>query len=139
MVNLTATLSSLIAANHILDYLNVLDPFGHISVRNPNNNATFFLAYQMGAAIVSGPHDIGEYLVSDGSGVSGTRGGYAERYIHSEILKRYPDVNAVIHSHSEDVLPYTITESVEVQPTYHMAGFLGKPISDQDLGPETEK
>ena len=93
----------------------------------------------MGADIVSGPQDIGEYLVSDGSGVSGTRGGYAERYIHSEILKRYPDVNAVIHSHSEDVLPYTIVDSVEVQPTYHMAGFLGKSISDQTSGIETEQ
>ena len=126
MVNLTATLSTLIAANHILDYLDVLDPFGHISVRNPSNNDTFFIALQMGPAIVSGPGDIGEYLVADGSGVNGTEGGYAERYIHSEILKRYPDVNSVIHSHSEDVLPYTVVQSVSVQPTYHMAGFLGE-------------
>lgn len=131
MVNLTATLSSLIAANHVLDYLNVLDPFGHISVRNPNNNTTFFIAYQMGAGIVSGPQDIGEYHVSDGSGVDGTSGGYAERYIHSEVLKRYPDVNAVVHSHSEDVLPYTVFGGVDVQPTYHMAGFLGELLSDQ--------
>src|SRR3989337_2517920 len=112
MVNITATLSTLIAANHVLDYLKVLDPFGHISVRNPNNNATFFIALQMGAAVVSGPQDIGEYLIADGSGVNGTKGGYAERYIHSEILKRYPDVNAVVHSHSEDVLPYTVVGSV---------------------------
>ena len=125
MVNLTATLSTLIAANHVLDYLDVLDPFGHISVRNPNNNNTFFIALQMGAAVVSGAQDIGEYLVSDGSGVNGTEGGYAERYIHSEILKRYPDVNAVVHSHNEDVLPYTVAGSVSVEPTYHMAGFLG--------------
>lgn len=125
MVNITATLSTLIAANHVLDYLGVLDPFGHVSVRNPERNDTFFLAYQMGAALVSSRQDIGEYFVSDGSGVNETVGGYAERYIHSEILKRYPDVNAVIHSHSEDVLPYTITGSVGVQPTYHMSGFLG--------------
>ncbi|KAF1979283.1 hypothetical protein BU23DRAFT_595205 [Bimuria novae-zelandiae CBS 107.79] len=133
MVNLTATLSTLIAANHILDYLNVLDSFGHISVRNPNNNHTFFLALQMGAAVVSGPKDIGEYLVADGSGVNGTNGGHPERYIHSEILKRYPDVNAVIHSHNEDVLPYTITGSVSVQPTYHMAGFLGDQVPNFDI------
>jgi ribulose-5-phosphate 4-epimerase/fuculose-1-phosphate aldolase len=126
MVNLTATLSTLIAANHILDYLNVLDPFGHISVRNPNNNNTFFIALQMGAGIVSGRQDIGEYLVWDGSGVNGTEDGYAERYIHSEVLKQYPDVNAVVHSHNEDVLPYTVTGSVGLEPVYHMAGFLGR-------------
>jgi hypothetical protein len=39
-------------------------------------------------------------------------------------LKRYADVNAVVHSHAEDVLPYTVIDT-EVQPTYHMAGFLG--------------
>jgi hypothetical protein len=39
-----------------------------------------------GPAVVSGPSDIGEYLISDGSPVNGTKGGYAERYIHSEVL-----------------------------------------------------
>ncbi|KAK7183138.1 hypothetical protein DPSP01_013696 [Paraphaeosphaeria sporulosa] len=133
MVNLTATLASLIAANHILDYLDVLDPFGHISVRNPNNNNTFFIALQMGAGVVSSLQDIGEYLILDGSGVNGTESGYAERYIHSEVLKRYPDVNAVVHSHNEDVLPYTITGSVSLEPTYHMAGFLGNHVPNFDI------
>jgi ribulose-5-phosphate 4-epimerase/fuculose-1-phosphate aldolase len=125
MVNLTATLSTLITANHILHYHNVLDAMGHVSVRNPNNNATFFIALQQGPATVRGPADIGEYFVADGSPLPGTVGGYAERYIHSEILKRYADVNAVVHSHSEDVLPYTVLESLHVESVYHMAGFLG--------------
>ncbi|KAL5434598.1 hypothetical protein PMIN07_006963 [Paraphaeosphaeria minitans] len=133
MVNLTATLSSLIAANHVLDYLNVLDPFGHISVRNPDYNNTFFIALQMGAGVVSSIKDVGEYLISDGSGVNGTEGGYAERFIHSEVLKRYPDINAVVHSHNEDVLPYTITASVGLESTYHMAGFLGNHVPNFDI------
>jgi ribulose-5-phosphate 4-epimerase/fuculose-1-phosphate aldolase len=57
--------------------------------------------------------------------VNGTVGGYAERYIHSAIMKAYPDVNAVVHSHSEDVLPYTVLNSISPEPVYHMAGFLG--------------
>jgi ribulose-5-phosphate 4-epimerase/fuculose-1-phosphate aldolase len=124
MVNITALLSTLITSNHILHYHNVLDPFGHVSVRNPMTNTTFFLALQLGPAVISGPDDIGEYHIEDGSPVEGTEGGYAERFIHSEILKKYPDVNSVVHSHAEDVLPYTVIET-EVQPTYHMAGFLG--------------
>jgi hypothetical protein len=48
MKNITALLSSLITANHILSYHNVLDPFGHVSVRNPNTNTTFFIALQIG-------------------------------------------------------------------------------------------
>jgi ribulose-5-phosphate 4-epimerase/fuculose-1-phosphate aldolase len=125
MVNLTATLSTLITANHVLHYHNVLDAMGHVSVRNPNNNATFFIALPQGPATVSGLSDIGEYLIMDGSAVNGTVGGYAERYIHSEILKRYADVNAVVHSHAEDVLPYTVLNTVGVESVYHMAGFLG--------------
>jgi ribulose-5-phosphate 4-epimerase/fuculose-1-phosphate aldolase len=74
---------------------------------------------------VSGPADIGEYLIADGSPVNGTVGGYAERYIHSAILKAYPDTNAVVHSHSEDVLPYTVLNDISPEPVYHMAGFLG--------------
>jgi len=125
MVNLTATLSTLITANHILHFHNVLDSMGHVSVRNPNNNGSYFIALQVGPNIVSGPADIGEYLVEDSSPVNGTEGGYAERYIHGEILKRYPDINAVVHSHAEDVLPYTVVGGAQMEPAYHMAGFLG--------------
>lgn len=49
MVNITGLMSTLITANHILSYHNVLDSFGHISVRNPNTNTTFFIALQLGA------------------------------------------------------------------------------------------
>jgi ribulose-5-phosphate 4-epimerase/fuculose-1-phosphate aldolase len=146
MVNITGLMSTLITANHILSYHNVLDSFGHISVRNPTTNTTFFIALQLGAvkewsrsqfihadfftgpAVVSGPADIGEYLIADGSPVNGTIGGYAERYIHSAILKAYPDVNAVVHSHAEDVLPYTVLKSISPEPVYHMAGFLGPQV-----------
>jgi hypothetical protein len=48
MVNITGLMSTLITANHILSYHNVLDSFGHISVRNPNTNTTFFIALQLG-------------------------------------------------------------------------------------------
>ncbi|KAF1934910.1 arad-like aldolase/epimerase [Clathrospora elynae] len=132
MVNITALLSTLITANHILHYHNVLDAMGHVSVRNPDTNTTFFIALQLGPAVVSGPEDIGEYLVEDGSPVKGTMGGYAERYIHSEVLKRYPDVNAVVHSHAEDVLPYTVIET-GLEPVYHMAGFLGSNVPNFDI------
>ncbi|EOA90013.1 uncharacterized protein SETTUDRAFT_158652 [Exserohilum turcica Et28A] len=133
MVNITGLLSSLITANHILSYHNVLDSFGHVSVRNPETNTTFFIALQLGPAIISGRADIGEYHISDGSPLPGTKGGYSERFIHSEILKRYPDINAVVHSHAEDVLPFTILPDVAVEPTYHMAGFLGSAVPIFDI------
>jgi len=88
-----------------------------------------------GPATVSSPADIGEYHIADGSPLSGTVGGYAERYIHSEILKRYPDVNAAVHSHSEDVLPYTVVNNGKgLEPVYHVAEFLGGEVPNFDIG-----
>ncbi|KAI4658637.1 uncharacterized protein J4E79_006395 [Alternaria viburni] len=83
MKNITPLLSTLITANHILSHHTVLDPFGHISVRNSNTNTTFFIALQIGPATVSSPADIGEYHIADGTPLPGTTGGYAERYIHN--------------------------------------------------------
>lgn len=125
MVNLTAVFSTLITANHILHYHKVLDAYGHISVRNPNNNLTFFLSKNIAPALVSSPEDLVEYYVSNASSVDpNAPAGYIERYIHSEVLKRFPEVNSVIHSHSEAVIPYSDVD-VPLEPLIHMAGFLG--------------
>jgi ribulose-5-phosphate 4-epimerase/fuculose-1-phosphate aldolase len=77
-------------------------------------------------ANVSSPEDLVQYRVADASPVdSNAPRGYLERYIHSEIYKRYPDVNGVIHSHAPEIIPYTITSSL-LRPCIHMAGFIGK-------------
>ena len=49
---------------------------------------------------------------------------YGERFIHGEILAARPDVNAVVHSHSPEVLPFTVT-GAPFKALIHMAAFLG--------------
>src|SRR6185312_9744598 len=49
---------------------------------------------------------------------------YRERFIHGEIYKVRPDVNAVVHSHSPTVVPFTVTRA-KLRPLLHNAGFLG--------------
>ena len=118
-------LKDLITANHILHNHHVLDAYGHISLRNPTNPHTFFLSYSVAPALISSPSDIVEYNVEDASPVQdGVSEGYLERCIHSEIFKKYPGVNSVVHSHSDAVLPYCIS-GVELKACFHMAGFLG--------------
>jgi len=51
--------------------------------------------------------------------------GYRERFIHGEILKKFPSVNAVVHSHAESVLSYGIS-GVPMKAVFLMGGFLGK-------------
>lgn len=61
-------------------------------------------------ATVSSRNDLIEYWVENAEPVDPNAApGYAERCIHSEVLKRYPEVNSVIHSHAQDVVPYTIS------------------------------
>lgn len=104
-----ALFSTLITANHILHFHNVVDAYGHISVRNPQNPETFFISKSLAPALVSSRADIEEYYVSDASPVNeGAPKGYIERFIHSEAYKKYKDVNVVIHSHSEAVIPFSI-------------------------------
>lgn len=120
------TLSSLITANHILHYNDVIDGFGHVSVRSPLRNDTFYLSGYRAPALVSSPQDLIEYYVANASAVDPSAGrGYTERYIHSEVYKRFSDMNCVIHAHDQNVVPFTIVGGIEMEPAYHMAGFLG--------------
>lgn len=110
---------------HILHYHSVVDAYGHLSVRHPFNPEVFIMSKYIAPGTISSPDDLIEYHISNAEPLdpSSTKG-YLERHIHSEVLKRHPDVQSVIHSHSESVIPYTIS-GVPLRPCYHMAGFLG--------------
>lgn len=117
--------NGLINANHILHHHAVLDGYGHISVRNPDNHAAFFMAHNSAPATVASAKDLVEFKTEDGTPVDpALKIGWSERYIHSEVYKRYSGVNCVVHSHSSDVLPYTVA-GVSLKPLIHTAGFLG--------------
>jgi HCOMODA/2-hydroxy-3-carboxy-muconic semialdehyde decarboxylase len=49
---------------------------------------------------------------------------YYERWIHGEVYKARPDVNAVVHSHSPTVVPFASTRQ-PLRPLLHNASFLG--------------
>ncbi|KAI4226831.1 MAG: hypothetical protein L6R36_002876 [Xanthoria steineri] len=129
VANLTQTLSLLITANHILDYYSVVTGYGHISVRNPLNNSTFFMTGNgVPPALVRSPEDLDEFYLEDASPAterSLNPMSTSERFIHQALLKRFPSVQSVVHSHSRAVVPFGIG-GVPFQPTYHLAGgFIG--------------
>ncbi|GME49509.1 putative class II aldolase protein [Neofusicoccum parvum] len=133
--NIDTLFATFIDASHILHCHGVVDAYGHISVRNPQNPSTFFMSQNLAPALINSRADIVEYYISDASPVDrNARPGYSERCIHSEILKRYPGVNSVVHSHCADVLPYCVS-SVPLKPTIHMAGFLSSPVPLWDISP----
>jgi ribulose-5-phosphate 4-epimerase/fuculose-1-phosphate aldolase len=116
-------IEDLVAANRILAQQGVLDGFGHVSVRSGAEPARFLLARSMAPALVTAD-DIMEFDL-DGTPLDPTeRALYTERFIHSEIYKAYPAVNAVVHSHSPSIIPFGVT-TVPLRPIYHMSSFLG--------------
>jgi ribulose-5-phosphate 4-epimerase/fuculose-1-phosphate aldolase len=123
----------LITSSHILHHHGIVDAYGHISVRNPDNSKTFFLSRNMPPALMTTAEDIVEYQIEDADPVEkDAPKGFAERYIHSEIFKKFPTVNAVLHAHAPAVLPFGIT-GVSFKPAFHMAGFLGSEVPVWDI------
>jgi HCOMODA/2-hydroxy-3-carboxy-muconic semialdehyde decarboxylase len=124
-------IEDLIAANRILAQEGIVDGFGHVSVRHNRDKTRFLMARAIAPSLVT-PGDLVEYdLDGDGVNVNG-RSQYAERYIHAEIYRARPDVNAVVHDHSPSVVPFTVSKT-PLRPVYHMAAFMGAGLPLFDI------
>lgn len=116
------TIQELVDANHILFDQGVVDAFGHVSVRHPDRPDRFLLARSMAPALVT-EKDVLEFD-SEGAPVEkDSPSPYLERFIHSEIYRRRPDVSAVVHSHSPSVVPFGVVKAAKLQPMFHMCAF----------------
>src|SRR5438128_2710773 len=120
MLYLDLLFQNLITASHILHKHEVFDAYGHVSVRDPDDLSHFFMSSNMAPALLKSADEIVEYKVEDSSPVKeDAKPGFAERFIHSEIYKKFPNINAVVHSHAIDVLPYCISD-IPLRPTIHV-------------------
>jgi ribulose-5-phosphate 4-epimerase/fuculose-1-phosphate aldolase len=122
-------LEDLVAANRILAMHGVLDAYGHVSVRSDANPAHFYMSRSLAPYLVTAA-DVMEHG-ADSEPIGDMRKGYLERYIHGEMYRQRPDVMAVVHSHSDSVIPFGVTKG-KLRPVYHMASFLwsGVPVYD---------
>lgn len=116
-------ISDLVTAYRILLNEDVLDSFGHVSVRSAMDPHRFFMPYALPPSLVR-IDDVIEYTVADSQPVdSGGRKVNGERYIHGEIYKERSDVQAVIHTHSQAVIPFSVA-GIALRPVIVQAGFL---------------
>ena len=121
----------LVAANKILAAEGILDGWGHVSVRNPNDPTHYFLARNLAAELVTAK-DIMEFTLDNVPVASKGQDLYTERFIHGEIYKTRPDVNAVVHTHAPPLIPFTVTQ-VPMKPLYHRAAFVAQGIPVFDI------
>lgn len=121
-----ANIADLVIANRILADQGVVDGFGHVSVRSVKNPNHYFISRSRAPALISA-EDIMEYDLEDNAIDARGRSSYLERFIHSEIYKARPDVQAIVHSHSHAVIPFSVSD-VPLKPISHMGGFLIREV-----------
>ncbi|NMG37789.1 class II aldolase/adducin family protein [Chelativorans sp. ZYF759] len=131
-------IDEIVTATKILLNEGILDTFGHISARDPEDPDSFLLAQKLAPSLIKAA-DIQSFNLEGET--TDNRPSYLERYIHSEIYKARPDVNCVLHSHSPAVLPYCFTDQ-PLRPVTHMGAFLGEAVPVYEIrdkqGDETD-
>jgi len=124
----TNQIEDLVAANKILASHEVLDAYGHVSVRSDRDPQHYFMSRSLAPALVKAA-DILEYDLDSNPLAANSPALFLERFIHGEIYKARPDVNAVVHCHTPSLIPFGVTD-VPLQPMFGLAGFLaaGVPV-----------
>ncbi len=121
----------LVSANRILANEGIVDAWGHISFRNPENPDTYFLSRSRSPSLVT-MDDLVEFNL-DNTPVKPTDTPlYIERPIHGMTFQARPDVQSVIHHHCQEVLPFAVTGS-EMRPATHNARVIGGPVPVWDI------
>lgn len=119
-------IEDLVCAYRTLAEHGVLDSYGHVSVRSDRDPQRYFLSRSLAPELVT-EGDIMEYDL-DSNPVDGRgREMYRERFIHGEIYKTRPEVQAVVHNHSPSVIPFGVT-TARLRPIFHMASFVGEGV-----------
>jgi HCOMODA/2-hydroxy-3-carboxy-muconic semialdehyde decarboxylase len=132
MSRLDHFIQDLVVANRILAREDVVDAYGHVSVRNPDNPKHFFISRSLSPELVE-REDIVE-LGLDGQPVRDEKHAlYLERFIHAAIFEARPDIQAVVHAHAEDILPFGIAQETPLRPVIHSGSFIGSSVPVWDI------
>jgi HCOMODA/2-hydroxy-3-carboxy-muconic semialdehyde decarboxylase len=117
-----ALIDDLVAASRILAHYGVLDAWGHVSARHPKDSERYLLSRARAPALVSA-EDIMEFDLDSKPVDPRGRRIFLERFIHGQAYRARADVNAVVHSHSPTVIPFSVTGE-PLRAISHIASFL---------------
>ena len=131
MDDLERAIGDLVIANRILAKEDVVDAYGHVSIRHPQKPDHYLLSRSLSPEFVTrdGHHRVHG---STARRSSDTRPAYLERFIHGAIYEARPDINAVVHSHAEDILPFSISKT-PMCCVAHVASDMGAHVPVWDI------
>jgi HCOMODA/2-hydroxy-3-carboxy-muconic semialdehyde decarboxylase len=127
MSKLDYLIEDLVTGNRILAREGVVDSFGHISVRHPDDPQRYLLSRARAPDCIE-KDDIMEFAL-DGAPVDARgRAPYLERFIHGALYEAQPDVMSVVHHHSESVIPFGVVSNMPIRPIFHMGASIGHEV-----------
>jgi ribulose-5-phosphate 4-epimerase/fuculose-1-phosphate aldolase len=126
MSQLDSVIQDLVCSNRILAAEHVVDAFGHVSARHPDNQERYLLARARAPELID-PDDIMEFTLGCEPIEARGRTPYIERFIHGAIYEARTDIHAVVHSHSLSVIPFGVSEE-KLQPIMHMCAPIGHEV-----------
>ena len=124
-------------ANRLMasDEIGVLTPDGlaHVSVRSRTNPDHYFIAHDVSPGMVTAAdvieNDLDSVPVREDQRAFPQ---YSERYIHGEIYKARPDIMAILHAHTPELVTFG-QSSVKLRPVLNTALFIGDGLPIYDL------
>jgi HCOMODA/2-hydroxy-3-carboxy-muconic semialdehyde decarboxylase len=118
-------------ANRIVANEGVIDAFGHVSMRHPDNPRRYLLSRSRAPELVR-PEDFIEYDLDSQPVREPSVTQYSERVIHGEIYKARPEVMSVCHHHCAAFMPLLAT-GTDYVPVFHLGaiGGIKPPFWDQ--------
>jgi len=119
-------IEDLVAANRILSHENIVDAYGHISVRHPGDPGRFLLSRARAPECIEAG-DIMEFTLEGEAVDARGRSPYLERFIHGAIFEARPEIHSVVHNHSHNVIPFGIT-GTSLRPVMHSCASIGHEV-----------
>ena len=138
--HLADAIFDLYLANRILAHAGGLDAWGHVSSRHPDDPNTFLMSRSRSPMLVDESDIIVHNL--DGAAVGDEkRSLYYERFIHAAIYAMKPAVAGIVHSHADDVIPFTVSPE-PLRPVMAVAKYIGVELPvwdiDEKFGDDTD-
>ena len=126
MSRLDFVVEELVTANRVLANEGIVDSFGHVSARHPDNPNHYLLSRARAPERIE-RGDIVQYTLAGEPIDKNAPVPYLERFIHGAIYEARPDVHAVVHNHSPSVIPFGVT-SKKLKPFLHMCAHIGHEV-----------
>ena len=121
----------LVIAYRLLAEHGIIDAYGHISFRSPDNPERFWMARSVAPELVT-EADLMEFDINSEPVDARGRSAVNERFIHGEVYKARPEVMAVVHNHSPSVIPFCCTDT-PLRPIFHMSAFIGLGVPNWEI------